>query len=1103
MASPQETAASSIDRPISFPRRWELFGVVLRNPLRQVAQLGHTRQLTMSAFNHGRTTSYRGVDVQGRITVFCSRPTKADIQCDELLLVTGTETLDALQNDLSNGMGRWVRPGPRAPESLEIAVAEAYCKNVVTTWRAKFEFREEQKPTDGPPTSGLRRPQIGALHAVLAHWSVDYKAATVVMPTGTGKTETMLALLVQAQIPRLLVVAPTSALRDQLVEKFLTLGMLFESTCLAPEISLPVVVSLEHRPESADEVDQIFRRANVVVSTMQVAGQCAPAVQGRMAALCSHLFIDEAHHIAARTWYDFKKHFDHLPVVQFTATPFRTDGKRVDGKFVYMYPLHRAQSEGYFQSINFLPVNEVGGPEADISIARAAGGRLNDDLAAGFDHVLMARVDTIKRAEDVFAIYSRELPHFQPVMIHSKTSKTQRRELLQLVHARTSRIIVCVDMFGEGFDFPELKVAALHDRHKSLAITLQFIGRFARTKTTIGEATIVANIADESISGALRNLYAEDADWNFLLRILSHGATDRARKRAEILAGFTESLPDIPLQTLFPRMSAVVYKTDCENWDPLKIEDVVTGTRLHAGPVINPEKHLAIYVTRDEEFVRWGAIKQIQNVDWNLHVLHWDADQKLLFINSSSKDFHQQIAEAVTGSKTLVSGESIFRALGNIRRLTLTNLGLSHAFGKNIRYTMFMGADIAEGLTDAQRGNKRKSNLFGLGFEDDEKVTMGCSFKGRLWSHKIAYDLSEWVDWCQHVGGKLLDSSISTDDVFANVIKARRLTERPALVPIMVDWPEGFVDQSEEAIELQIGAAKAWFYECETSIEDHRADGPLLFTVSVGPQKATFEALITETAPRFRQVSGETAYATMRGKTNELVHWFEGDPPIIYFANGDFLVFDELFELPQGKERRSFDLAKVATWDWTGVDIRKESQGDTKDSASIQRRVIERLLAGDFGEFDLVFDDDGSGEAADIVAIKRTDENIVVDLYHCKYSSDAQPGSRIDDLYAVCGQSQKCVRWREDARSLLKHLLHREAIRINSGRSSRFEKGDRPTVQRLLNAAKELGFDYRVHIVQPGISKQRLAAGQMDLLGATENYLQETYSISLDVIASA
>jgi len=35
-------------------------------------------------------------------------------------------------------------------------------------------------------------------------------------------------------------------------------------------------------------------------------------------------------------------------------------------------------------------------------------------------------------------------------------------DALAAVDPRKSRVIVCVDMFGEGFDFPELKVAALH-----------------------------------------------------------------------------------------------------------------------------------------------------------------------------------------------------------------------------------------------------------------------------------------------------------------------------------------------------------------------------------------------------------------------------------------------------------------------------------------------------------------------------------------------------------------------------------------------------------------------------------------------------------------
>jgi superfamily II DNA or RNA helicase len=1087
----------------AIPRRFELQERIHGSWLRRLAFDDHERRFAITTFQHGRTSGYIGTDESGNRTFLSPRHTIATAGCDEVLHVPDVASEADIRSSLSDGIARWLMPLVRRTADQPLNVAEATCRSIVETWKGKFQFREERKEADGTVTPGLRRPQIGAVHAILAQWSVDHKATTIVMPTGTGKTETMLAILVQAQLSRLLVIVPNSALRDQLSEKFLALGVLVQSGCVDASARLPAVASLHRRPTSVEEVDEIFRRANVIVSTMQVAGQCAPEVQARMAALCSHLFIDEAHHIAARTWYEFKQQFVDKPIVQFTATPFRTDGKRIDGKFIYTYPLAKAQAEGYFQKINFIAVSEFDQADADAAIAQTAGVRLKNDLEAGFDHVLMARVDSIARATTILETYQGELPEFHPVLIHSQTNATERAELLRRVHARESRVIVCVDMFGEGFDFPELKVAALHDRHKSLAITLQFIGRFTRTKSSLGEASVIANVADDSITGALRNLYAEDADWNFLLKVLSHGATDRAHKRAEVLAGFVGELPDIPLQTLFPRMSAVVYRTECEQWDPLRVEDVIQGTRLHAGPIINPEKNLAIFVTRDEELVRWGAIKQIQNVMWNLYVLHWDERQKLLFINSSTKDFHEHIAEAVSGSKDRISGDSVFRSLGKIKRLTLTNLGLSHAFGKNIRYTMFMGADIAEGLSEAQRLNKRKSNLFGLGYEDDEKVTMGCSFKGRFWSYKIAYDLAEWVDWCQHVGEKLRDSAIQTDQIFSNVIQAKRVTERPALVPVMVAWPEGFQDQPEEVIEIEMGALKAVFYETEMDVETHQSDGPLQFSVRVGSSKAVFNIEISEHGARYDQVSGATASARIRGATKRLSEWFSVDPPIVHFANGDFLVLNELFELPRGADRRSFNVDQIHVWDWAGVNIRKESQGPEKDATSIQKRVIDRILDASLGEFDIVFDDDGSGEVADVVAIKQSEKRILVDLFHCKYSSAERPGSRIDDLYVLCGQAQKCVRWREDPPKLLKRLLYREGLRTNAGGPSRFEKGTKQELQRLANAAKDFGFDYRVHIVQPGFSKAGVAGPHSDLLGATESFLQETYSMSLDVIASA
>jgi hypothetical protein len=80
-------------------------------------------------------------------------------------------------------------------------------------------------PATGRP--GLRRPQLGAVYSVLGYWTTARTdPATVVMPTGTGKTDTMISLLVALPIERLLVVVPSDALREQLARKFETLGVL-------------------------------------------------------------------------------------------------------------------------------------------------------------------------------------------------------------------------------------------------------------------------------------------------------------------------------------------------------------------------------------------------------------------------------------------------------------------------------------------------------------------------------------------------------------------------------------------------------------------------------------------------------------------------------------------------------------------------------------------------------------------------------------------------------------------------------------------------------------------------------------------------------------
>jgi hypothetical protein len=68
------------------------------------------------------------------------------------------------------------------------------------TWLNGFRYVSDGDAVEG--RIGLRRPQLGALHAIHAHWSTSKEVATVVMPTGTGKTETMLATLISARCTR-------------------------------------------------------------------------------------------------------------------------------------------------------------------------------------------------------------------------------------------------------------------------------------------------------------------------------------------------------------------------------------------------------------------------------------------------------------------------------------------------------------------------------------------------------------------------------------------------------------------------------------------------------------------------------------------------------------------------------------------------------------------------------------------------------------------------------------------------------------------------------------------------------------------------------------
>lgn len=1009
--------------------------------------------------------------------------------------------------------GQWLAPRRAGAAATGVEWA-ARCDAARASWAAQLSFRAEQRDGDRIIEEGLRPPQIGALHALLAHWTVTTtEPATIVMPTGTGKTETMLAMLVAARPERLLVIVPTDALREQVAAKFTSFGVLPGVGVIGPKAQFPVVGVLRRRPKSPAEVLEIFGRCNVVITTMAVAGGCSEAVQRAMADVSTHLVIDEAHHISAATWARFRRYFSQRAVLQFTATPFRGDRKHVDGKVIYNYPLRKAQEEGLFKRINFRPVAEYDADDADVEIARVAVEQLDADLDIGLDHLVMARAGSIDRARRVHAVYealdaaraAAGASRLGAVLVHSELSPAERRARLDDLRARRVRVVVCVDMFGEGFDMPELKVAALHDMHKSLAITLQFTGRFTRARADLGDATMVTNVAGAKVEESLRALYAEDADWNVVLRDLSAGATGRQAKRAGLLRGFDPPPAAIPLQNVFPKMSTVIYRTTCEDWTPERLAPFIGEVRLHGDPSINRQERAAIFVTRELEPVSWGDIREISNTIWDVYLLHWDAEQQLLFIHSSNNaSLHESLAKAAAGDDVaLLCGEPMFRGFHDVRRLILMNLGLKHALSRNVQFTMYVGADILEALSDAAQSNKVKSNMFGRGYEAGVRTSYGCSYKGRVWSYKRAADIGEWMEWCRAVGKKLTDETITTEAALRHVIVPKQVTARPTGVPLAVQWPDELLERSEELVEFRIGNETAPLLDVGLEVVDPDPTGPIRFRVFTESESAEYEVTFVNGHVEYRPRGSTGVDVIIARRSRSLSDFFREDPPAIHFSTGAFMINDALFE-PSTADQPPYERHRIEVVDWSGVDLKKESQGLDRASDSIQHRVIEWLAAPNVQPpYDIVFDDDAAGEAADVVALRLDGDRLVVHLVHCKFSKERMPGARVKDLYELCGQAQRSVAWRGDLERLLEHLARREAKRRRAGQPSRFERGSAAMLRRLHTRVHELVPEVTVFVVQPGLSRAQASNSQLELLAVTEFYLRERAAVPLRVLASA
>ena len=971
--------------------------------------------------------------------------------------------------------------------------------DVLDSWITnQFKYPEGKSETK----KGFRSAQLGAIFAIKSHWTVSNSTATVVMPTGTGKTEVMIATVVSEGCKKTCIIVPSNLLRQQTVERFCSLGKLREIGAIDESFKNPVVGCLVSTPKDISEFQTLLDKSNVIVTTISLLNSkyFQDEFIRMMVSACDRLFIDEAHHVPSNSWNQIKKAFAAARCLQFTATPFRNDGKKIDGDIIYNFPLSLAQEQGYFKPINFYPVFEFDRDQRDYSVAKKAVSLLEIDIANGFPHVLLVRAANQGRAIKLFEdVYKKHYAKHFPVLIISQNSVNENRKAIRSVNEGISKIVVCVDMFSEGIDIPQLKICAIHDKYKSLPITIQFVGRFARAQGDLGEASVVANVVDDDIQESLEELYSQDADWNIILKDKTNAKIGKELELQKLARGFNGTSV-IPLNQIRPKISMFMYTTSATQWHWKEWTSVINEDS--SNHYINEQEKILIITELYTSNVDWTTCRKITDSNWNLHIIYWNSEKNVFFINTTDKGIADRLAGAIFDSYERIHGENIFRCLFGIKRLMLSTVGLKTALpSHHIRYRMFAGVDIAEGISSATTGTSTKSNLFGVGYENGHAISIGCSYKGTIWA-KWVETVDYWKAWCDEQANKVLSSDIDTTEILKGALIPETISRRPVTIPYRIDFPAEIAMDLSGAVTIQSPLFETSMFLVDIRLSDFDETSDLSFWVGNDTFKEEFTLNLTDKEYFFSHKSGtELSLQFRRKQRMSLVDYFQNNPPTIWFVDGSSLEGNLLVKLKADRPIK-FPEDRIIHWDWSNVDISKESQGTDKAVDSIQYKLISELKT--INKYCLIFDDDGPGEIADVIAVQEDPANyrLRFELFHCKYSGAQQAGARVGDLYEVCGQAEKSIRWASDAKSVVERLIKRESDRRNKYLSSRYEIGNDNVVYQLKNKLKIYSTEFHVYIVQPGVDGYNITPPMHQVLCSAEAYLKDTYAVPLSLICS-
>lgn len=956
-----------------------------------------------------------------------------------------------------------------------------------------------------------RRPQLAALGAVLAQWSLaEGESPLVSVPTGVGKTALALAAPFLAGANRTLVVVPTQELRRQTVERFRSQDILRAIGALpGADGTRPVVLEVKGRVEDWSTIEA----ADIVVAlpaSISPVHYDAPPDEG----LFDLIVVDEAHHAPAATWNAILEHFSAKSLL-LTATPQRRDRKRLPGKLVYYYPLRQALREGLYQPVepHILDVTAGSTKESNDQLvaARVAG------LLAAPEHAssqFLVRAGTKARAESLSNLYSG-LGFAVPVL-HSGLGAARQREVIDGLRAGTHRGVAMVGMLVEGFDLPSLRIAAYHDKHKSLEPTAQLIGRLARVDPQHPQKSALVTAKDIDVyphlEGAVRDLYAEDHDWSAVLPGIIDAFVEDDLKNTAYARAFDPNPGTVDLAQLNPLRRARVFEVrgDAPGWSPSYVDGEVPPA-LMAGELLvgqhilysgtNPDHSTLLIVTVQQTRPRWSSGDALDSFEYDLHIVSFRRAAQLdradlVLVNTRRVAAQKAMLDAIGADEAVNAGDPgrLQLAFDSLPRMAVSSVGVRNTYGATRgapTYRMFAGSSIESGLRDSDTAQASLGHAMVQIAGEEGAFTAGVSTgKSKYWETRYT-PLRGYEDFVTDFAARYwYPPAAPSGPLLPQINRGQTLAAWPAEPVIAVEMDYALVGfewsldnvGSLDFLELVAGALAISLGATTT------APGRLPLAASF-PDPTGTVTVWTGEADLLGQISPTgTELVARRGHGNPvaLSELLSDRPPMIYFLDGSTVRGREVFT-PSGAVT-TLRQGLLSVHDWSGVDITAETTLKAVANGigtSIHDWVAKHLCARPKrGRHRWILSNDGPGEIADHIVIELLpNSQLAVELWHSKFAAGPSPSVRVTDFEVVASQAIKSRRWPTDRRlweqlgARLAGDAHPPAILIDGNRRqlevllglhSRW-KGMALTTRR----RSVIG---HIAIVQPGLSKTALDA---------------------------